>query len=94
MPMRPRGVVDLPPDWVCEIVSPGHERKDTLTLLLLLQRHHVPFYWLVWPEHRTLMADQLDGEHDRLIATIAEHARVRVPPFDDLELDLAYLLGD
>jgi Uma2 family endonuclease len=31
-PEHPRGVVELTPDWVCEIVSPGHERKDTLTL--------------------------------------------------------------
>jgi Uma2 family endonuclease len=94
MPERPRGVVELPPDWVCEIVSPGHERKDTLTLLLLLQRHRVPFYWLIWPENRTLMAYQLDGEHYRLIATVTEPTRVRVPPFDALELDLAYILGD
>jgi Uma2 family endonuclease len=94
MPERPRGVVELSPDWVCEIVSPGHERKDALTLLLPLQRHRVPFYWLIWPENRTLMAYQLDGEHYRLIATIAEPARVRVPPFDALGLDLAYMLGD
>ncbi|WP_366931553.1 Uma2 family endonuclease [Thiocapsa sp.] len=53
-PKRPRGVVELTPDWVCEIVSPGHERKDTLTLFLPLQRHRVPFYWLIWPESRTL----------------------------------------
>ncbi len=42
MPQRPSGVVEVTPDWVCEIVSPGHERKDTLTLLLLLQLHRVP----------------------------------------------------
>ncbi len=43
LPRLPDGVVDLPPDWVCEIVSPGHERKDTLLLPLLLQRHAVFF---------------------------------------------------
>ncbi len=43
MPERPRGVIEMAPDWVCEIVSPGHERKDTLKLFLLLQRHRVPF---------------------------------------------------
>jgi len=30
MPERPQGIMRLLPDWVCEIVSPGHERKDTL----------------------------------------------------------------
>ena len=94
MPERPRGVVELTPDWVCEIVSPGHERKDTLTLFLLLQHHRVPFYWLIWPESRTLIAYQLDGEHYRVIATITEPTRVRIPPFDAFEMDLGYILGE
>ena len=94
VPERPRGVMALPPDWVCEIVSPGHERKDTLTLFLLLQRHRVPYYWLIWPEDRTLVAYGLDGEHYRVIATLTEPVRTRIPPFDEIALDLAYLLGD
>ena len=94
MPQRPRGVIELAPDWVCEIVSPGHERKDTITLFLLLQRHRVPFYWLIWPEDRTLVAYRLDGDHYRVIATLTEPARVRIPPFDEIEIDLAYILGD
>lgn len=94
MPKRPRGVIELTPDWVCEIVSPGHERKDTLNLFLLLQRHRVPFYWLIWPENQTLVAYQLDGEHYRVVATITDLAPVRIPPFETIEMDLAYVLGD
>ena len=94
VPERPRGIMELRPDWVGEIVSPGHERKDTLTLFLLLQRHCVPYYWLIWPEDRTLVAYRLEGEHYRVIATHTEPVRARIPPFDELELDLAYLLGD
>jgi Uma2 family endonuclease len=94
MPKRPRGVVALRPDWVCEIVSAGHERKDTLTLFLLLQRHQVPFYWLIWPEDRTLIAHELDRDGYRVIATITEPIRARIPPFDAQELDLPYILGD
>ena len=94
MPERPRGVIELTPDWVCEIVSPGHERKDTLTLFLLLQRHRVPFYWLIWPEDRTLIAHQLDGDHYRVIATISAPSQARIAPFDTVALDLAYILGD
>lgn len=94
MPKRPRGVIELAPDWVCEIVSPGHERKDTLNLFLLLQRHRVPFYWLLWPENQTLLAYQLDGEHYRVVATITELPPVCIPPFETIEMDLAYVLGD
>jgi Uma2 family endonuclease len=99
MPERPRGVIDVPPDWVCEIVSPGHERKDTLKIFLLLQRHRVPFYWLIWPEDRTLIAHRLEDSGYRVIktitgASIAEDPRARIPPFDAVELDLSYILGD
>jgi Uma2 family endonuclease len=98
LPERPRGVVDIAPDWVCEIVSPGHERKDTLTLFLLLQRHQVPDYWLIWPEDRTLIAWQLDGGSYRVVASVtlsaAEERKRRIPPFDALEIDVGYILGD
>jgi len=93
LPRLPDGVVDLPPDWVCEIVSPDHERKDTLTLPLLLQRHQVPFYWLIWPEDRVLSAHQLDRGHYRVIATLKHEAQARIPPIDAIELDLAHILG-
>jgi Uma2 family endonuclease len=98
LPERPRGVVEIAPDWVCEIVSPGHERKDTLTLFLLLQRHQVPFYWLIWPEDRTLIAFQLDGQSYRVIASVTlsgpEEGKMRIPPFEAVEIDVGYILGD
>jgi Uma2 family endonuclease len=93
LPGMPGGVMDLAPDWVCEIVSPGHERKDTLQLPLLLQRHKVPFYWLIWPEDRTLIAHSFEDGHYKVIATLKDEACARVPPFEAIELDLAYMLG-
>lgn len=94
LPERPHGVMELRPDWVCEIVSPGHERKDTLTLFLLLQRHRVPFYWLIWPEDRTIIAYALDDGRYRVCATMTEPVPARIPPFDEIALDLGYILGD
>lgn len=93
MPERPQGIMTLLPDWVCEIVSPGHERKDTLQLFLLLQRHRVPFYWIIWPEDRVLVAYRLVGNSYQVIETITEQTHARIPPFEDVELDLAFLLG-
>jgi Uma2 family endonuclease len=94
LPHLPDGIIDLPPDWVCEIVSPGHEKKDTLVLPLLLKRHRVPFYWLIWPEDRMLVAHALiDGEWKELV-TLKDRGRARIPPFEAIELDLDALLGD
>ena len=97
MPERPRGVIELTPDWVCEIVSPGHERRDTLTLLLLLQRHRVPYYWLIWPEDRILVVYEFSGEHYRIVATLTAPEDtgqpVSLPPFESVPIDLGYILG-
>jgi hypothetical protein len=84
----------LPPDWVCEIVSPGHEKKDTVQIPLLLRRHQLPCYWLIWPEDRTLVAHTLDGNGWRVITTLKERQRGRVPPFETVEVDLGVVLGD
>jgi Uma2 family endonuclease len=94
LPNRPSGIIDQALDWVCEIVSPGYERKETLDLFPLLQRHWVPYYWLIWPQDRVLTAHQLDGAGYRVIATLSGEAAARVPPFDAIEIDLAYMLGD
>jgi Uma2 family endonuclease len=93
LPRLPEGPIALPPDWVCEIVSPGHERKDTRDIPLLLQRHGVPFYWLIWPEERKLVAHQLDGGSYQVIATLDHCRHARVPPFNDISLDLGYMLA-
>jgi Uma2 family endonuclease len=89
----PDGPIELPPDWVCEIVSPGHERKDTRDIPLLLQRHGVPFYWLIWPEERKLVAYQLQGGSYQAIATLDHRGRARIPPFEQVALDLGYILA-
>jgi hypothetical protein len=77
---------------VCEIVSPGHERKDTVPMPVLLCRHRVTFYWLIWPEDKGLIAHALDGEAWGL-ATLKGAGRARVPPFEAVALDLGYMLG-
>jgi Uma2 family endonuclease len=94
LPSPPDGVIDLPPDWVCEIVSPDHEKKDTVSIPLLLQRHRVPWFWLIWPEERALVAHELSCDNYRVIAELREQdGAARIPPFDAMELDLRRMLG-
>jgi Uma2 family endonuclease len=98
LPSPPRGVMTLAPDWVCEILSPGHERKDLVHHLLLLQRAGVPYYWVLSPEDRSLIAYALEGEGYRVIASAAYRQdempeRVRIPPFEVGEIDLGYVFG-
>jgi Uma2 family endonuclease len=99
VPERPSGIMTLAPDWVCEILSPGHERKDTVHHLLLLQRTAVPHYWILSPEDRTLIVYALDAGAYRLCWSVAYRPPetpnlARIPPFESIDIDLAHLFGE
>ncbi len=98
VPSRPTGIMEILPDWVCEITSPGHERKDLFTNFMALQRYQVPFYWVISPEDRTLIAYQLVGEHYHVVfsaeCTDPTHfTAVKIPPFEASGIDLSYIFG-
>jgi Uma2 family endonuclease len=88
LPVLPDKTIDITPDWVCEILSPGHERKDLFDNLLLLQRYGVPHYWILSPEKRTFMAYQLIDDKYVLTVTAEDDAKLRVEPFTEIELSL------
>jgi Uma2 family endonuclease len=99
VPERPSGIMTLAPDWVCEILSPGDERKDTVHHLLLLQRAAVPHYWILSPEDRILIVYALDDGAYRLCWSVAYRPpetpdKARIPPFESIEIDLGYLFGE
>ena len=98
LPERSAGILTILPDWVCEILSPGHERKDTITHFLRLQRAGVPHYWIIDPEDRALIAYTLaDGRYQTTFTAAGPDettATVRVPPFEEIEIDLGMVFCD
>jgi Uma2 family endonuclease len=94
LPAKPTGwPARIRPDWVCEIVSPGHEKRDTVDKLWTLHRAGVPHYWIVDRERRLLNvhAWRRDGY---LIRPIHGDEVVRAEPFEAVELHVAGLMGD
>ena len=81
----------LPPDWVCEVLSPSTEAMDRDEKLPIYARECVAHVWLVDPIAKTLEVLRLDGDTYRVIATWRESAGVRAEPFDAIELDLSLL---
>ena len=99
VPERPSGVMEIIPDWVCEITSPGHERKDVFHNFMLLQSFSVAYYWVISPEDKTLIAYHLVGENYHVVFSIeckqaSDLKKVRIPPFEAVEVDLAYVFGE
>jgi Uma2 family endonuclease len=82
---------ELAPDWVCEVLSPSTTAIDRAEKLPIYARERVAYVWLVDPRAKTLEAYRLESERWVLLGTWREDAKVRVEPFDALELELAGL---
>jgi Uma2 family endonuclease len=86
--------IELRPDWVLEVLSPGHKRRDRFEKWRVLHRAGVPHYWLIDHEIKTLEVYRWhpDGFLNVLQATAGQ--TVRAAPFDAVELRVNVLLGE
>ena len=93
MPVMPEtAAFTLAPDWVCEVLSPqSTEARDREEKMPLYAREEVGHLWLVNPTAQTLEAFMLERERWVLLGTWSGDKKVRVKPFDAIELDLAAL---
>lgn len=82
---------ELPPDWVCEVLSESTMRNDRVQKLAIYAREQVAHVWLVDPVAQTLEVFRLDGPGWRLAGAWSGTDKVRAEPFDAVELDLALL---
>jgi Uma2 family endonuclease len=90
MPAIPSApAITLAPDWLCEIVSPSTGRLDRTRKMPVYAREGVEHLWLVDPLARTVEVYRREGAAWVVVATHADADRVRIAPFDALELDLA-----
>jgi Uma2 family endonuclease len=94
-PERPTGwPVKLRPDWVCEIISPKHERQDLVVKPRVLHVAEVPHYWAVHPEEKMLLVHRWAVAGYTVVLAATSGDRVRAEPFDAIELDVSELFGD
>lgn len=93
-PERPSGFPMLvAPDWVCEVLSPSTAARDIGHKRTVYHRFGVEWYWLVHPRDHIVTVLRR-GERDYEIAgTCGAEGRVRLPPFDAVEVEAARLFG-
>jgi Uma2 family endonuclease len=82
---------ELPPDWTCEVLSEATSATDRADKMPIYAHENVGHLWLVDPITRTLEAYRLEAERWTLLGTWRDSARVRIEPFDAIELELAAL---
>lgn len=79
------------PDWICEVLSPRTAQVDRGEKMPLYARHRVEHLWLVDPDAKTLEVYRPEGELWLALVTHGGEARIRVEPFESVELDLGAL---
>lgn len=93
LPMQ-AAAFELPPDWVCEVLSPSTAPVDRADKVPIYARENVTQLWLVDPLLHTLEFFRLDGDTYRAMTTFRGDATVRAEPFDAIELELSALWSD
>ena len=81
----------LPPDWVCEVLSPSTRRIDLHGKRPIYAREGVGHLWLVDPADRTMEAFELREGQWVLIGTAKDDDPVCIPPFDAITFSLGDL---
>lgn len=83
--------IEVPPDWICEVLSPSTTARDRVDKSQLYAAQGIPFYWLADPENRTLEAFQLHNGRWMLVGTYREEHSARIAPFEEVELHIGRL---
>lgn len=95
MPTLPEtAYFELPPDWVCEILSPSTARVDRVEKLPIYTANGIKHAWLVDPELRTLEVFENQQGKWLLLTVLEDQAAVAQAPFDAVSFDLGALWAD
>ncbi len=81
------------PDWICEVLS-SNRRNDLVKKKRVYHRAGVPHYWLIDPAAETLLVYRWADEGYLEVMTGQRGERVRPEPFDAIEIQVGFLLGD
>jgi Uma2 family endonuclease len=82
---------ELPPDWVCEVLSESTQRHDRVQKMSIYARERVQHLWLVDPKAQTLEVYELAGSEWLRRQVGGGSDRLNAIPFDAIELELAVL---
>ena len=83
----------VPPDWVCEVLSPSTYRLDRHRKLPTYADYGVRHAWIADPVERFVEIYRLENEHWVLLNTYGGEDTFRAEPFEEVEIDLASIWG-
>lgn len=81
----------IPPDWVCEILSPSSALRDRTVKKAIYEEHGVGHLWLVDPLHMTIEVFRLESGRWAPAGVFGGEEKARIEPFHDIEIALGDL---
>jgi Uma2 family endonuclease len=90
-PDPPTGVMEIAPDWVCEILSPGRADHDLKFKAGVYLEQRVPWYWVVHADDGVVQVLRNAGAEWAVQGSYARGDLARIPPFEELEIDVGKL---
>lgn len=84
-----KGPIRVVPDWACEVQSPSTRSYDLGIKRRFYAKIGVQYLWYVDPFARTLIASRLVDGQWLEIGAFCDNEKVRVEPFEAIELDLS-----
>ncbi|MBI2603770.1 MAG: Uma2 family endonuclease [Deltaproteobacteria bacterium] len=97
VPLSIKGPVRSKPTWVCEILSPSNWYNDMNHKREMLEKHKVPYYWIVDPEKEMIQIFYLEesAKHYRILKIFGrEDGEARLAPFNEMTINLKTLFGE
>ncbi len=92
MPLIPRDQrIEVIPDWVCEVLSPGTAKTDRAVKMPAYGRYGVAYLWLVDPMAAVLEAYTLENGRWLVQGVYTDETDARIPPFTEIPLVLTEL---
>lgn len=83
--------ISVPPDWVCEVLSPKTIRLDRIKKMSKYAKFEVRYVWLIDPNIMTLEVFKLESGRWVLLGAFEGNDKVRAEPFQEVEIDLGDL---
>jgi Uma2 family endonuclease len=93
-PLDEDAVIDLRPDWICEIISSSNPANDLVKKRRIYHQHQVPHYWIVDPRDESLTVHRWTADGYTAVLTGLRNERVRPEPFEAVEWLVGVLFGD
>jgi Uma2 family endonuclease len=93
LPALTRAWARVRPDWLCEVLSPSHEKRELVDKLAVLHAAGVPDYWVIDYDEKIVFMYEHRPE-GYVMHTVSTGAVIRARPFEAVELRTAVLFGD